>query len=178
MLPHNYKIVKPFKFDLCLKINYNKNMTILDATHKLFDYFGVNHTFSMDKNFKDIIPISEEKELDIAIVRLALEDMEKNEIVRSTKVEEDECYILARPMESFEQNVSISHPTAFMITQALNDFCEIIEDYTDIVDVSNVTEKDIRNLVLLNQHHKAEMAKYIQGDADSSFGDGINFDNA
>ena len=148
-------------------------MTVLDATHKLFDYFSDKHTYCASKNFKDLVPISENLELEMATVRLALQDMEKNEIIRCTAIDDEEFYILNRPLESFEQSVSISFPTAIMISQAMNEFCNTIEDYTDIVDTGNVTEKDIRNLVILNQHHKAEMTKLMQEDSNGGF----NLDN-
>ena len=140
-------------------------MTILDATHKLFDYFATNHSFCMKKDFKNLIPISEDKEMEEATISIALKDMEKNELIKSTMVDNEECYILSRPMESFEQNVAISYPTAIAISQGLNEFCDVIEDYTDMCDVGNITEKDIRNLVILNQHHKAEMTKLMQSES-------------
>tara|TARA_Y100000593_G_scaffold49908_1_gene94027 strand:- start:291 stop:755 length:465 start_codon:yes stop_codon:yes gene_type:complete len=153
-------------------------MTILDATHKLFDYFSNKHTYSTSKNFKDIVPITEDEELDVATINLALEDMEKNEILKSTDLNGEKCYILNRQLESFEQSVSISYPTAMMLAQALNEFCETIEDYTDVADVGNITEKDVRNLVILNQHHKMEMTKLLGENSQSEFGgESINFDN-
>jgi hypothetical protein len=144
-------------------------MTILDATHKLFDYFATKDSFCVDKDFKNLIPISEDKDLEVAVVLLALGDMEKNELVKSTKIEGKEHYILSRPLESFEQNVSISYPTAIAIARELNEFCEILDDYTDVCEVGNVTEKDVRNLVILNQHHKTEMTKLIQKEENGGF---------
>jgi len=144
-------------------------MTILDATHKLFDYFATKDSFCLDKDFKNLIPISEDKDLEVSIVLLALKDMEKNELLKSTKVKDKECYILSRPLDSFEQSLSISYPTAMAIAQGLNEFCEAIGDYTDVCDVGNVTEKDVRNLVVLNQHHKAEMTKLMQQEDSGGF---------
>lgn len=152
-------------------------MTILDATHKLFDFFSGKHCYSTKKNFKDLIPISEDQELEMATIDLALKDMEKNEIIKSTTVDGEEHYILNRQLESFEQNVSISYPTAMLIAKSLNDFCESIGDYTDVADISNITEKDVRNLVILNEHHKEHMTKLLTDESASNLGDNINFDN-
>ena len=91
-------------------------------------------------------------------------------------INEDKYYILARPLESFEQSVNLSYTTAFMVAHALNEFCETIQDYTDAADVGNICEKDIKNLVILNQHHMAEMTKLMQKES-GSFGDNINFNN-
>ena len=151
-------------------------MTVYDATHKLFEYFANQHVFCMSKHFKDVIPISEEKEVDEAVLKLALEDMAKNEILKETKINEDEYYILARPMESFEQNVSLSYTTSFMIAHALNEFCETIDDFTDAADVASIGEKDIKNLVILNQHHRTELTKLMQKET-GGFGDNVNFNN-
>ena len=99
-------------------------------------------------------------------------------ILKSTDLNGEKCYILNRQLESFEQSVSISYPTAMMLAQALNEFCETIEDYTDVADVGNITEKDVRNLVILNQHHKMEMTKLLGENSQSEFGgESINFDN-
>ena len=152
-------------------------MTILDASHSLFDYFRGNHHFSIKKNFKDVVPISEEEELEKATIGIALRELEKNEIVKSTEIEGEKYYILNRPMESFEQSVELSYPTAFLISNALNEFCDTIGDYSDASDVSQITEKDIRNLVILNQHYKTELAKLIGESSSGKFGDDINFEN-
>jgi hypothetical protein len=151
-------------------------MTVYDATHKLFEFFTNKHVFCMNKHFKDVVPISEEEEVEKATLNLALEDMAKNEILKQTKIEGDEYYILARPMESFEQSVPLNYTTAFMVAHALNEFCEAIGDYTDAAEVGNISEKDIKNLVILNEHHKTQMTKLMQKES-GSFGDNINFDN-
>ena len=130
----------------------------------------------MNKHFKDIIPISEEKEIEEATLRLALEDMAKNELLKQTEIEGDEYYILMRPMESFEQSVSLNYTTAFMIAHALNEFCETIGEYSDAADVGAITEKDLKNLVILNEHHKTQMSKLIQ-EQSGNFGDNIDFNN-
>ena len=153
-------------------------MTILEASNKLFEFFSKNHTYCTSKNFHDLVLISDEKELEIATVELALREMEKNELVSIAELDGEKYYILARPLESFEQSVQLSYPIAYMVASTLNEFCELINDYTDVAEVGNITEKDIRNLVILNQHHKAEITKLLGVGSGNQFdGDDINFDN-
>ena len=98
-------------------------------------------------------------------------------MVQSTTINEDEYYILNRPFEAFDQSVTLTYTTAYMVASSLQEFCEAIEDYTDAPDVSSITEKDIKNLVILNQHHKAEMTKLFKEESDNGPFGGVNFDN-
>lgn len=154
-------------------------MTIFDATHKLFDYFAGNHSFSLTKNFKDVVPITEDEQLDQAVIALALEELEVSEMLKSVTINKEKHYILRRAMETFEQNVTISYPTAYLVANSLNEFCETIGDYSDAADVASIQEKDIRNLAILNSHHKAEVSRLMGEESQQKdFGnDGIDFEN-
>ena len=152
-------------------------MTILDASHKLFEFFSENHHFVLEDNFKDVVPISENKELDKAIIQATLDDMEKGEFLKSQESEGIKYYILRRPVEAFEQSVNVNYQTAWYIASVINDFCTAIEDHSDTCDMSNISEKDIKNLALITKHYQEQIDKMVSGEVDSGLGENISFDN-
>ena len=127
-------------------------MTILEASERLFDWFSENDYFVMNENFSHVIPISDCVEKDKAALSLALEDLQANDLLLSSDLADDKCWVLKKPFTSFEQNVTISPPVAMALSQVVNSACQEFGDDTDFCSPSNVQEKDIRNLILLYNH--------------------------
>jgi len=127
-------------------------MTILEASEKLFDWFSENDYFVMSENFTHVNPISDSIKKDEAVFFLALKDLEINELISSADLEDETCWILKKPFNSFEQTVSISPPIAMALSQIINSACENLGDDTDYCSPANVQEKDVRNLILLYNH--------------------------
>jgi len=124
-------------------------MTIVEAANKLLEYFAKNVSFSLEENYKDLILISENPdETKIAFI-LALEDLEKSDLIKSHQIGKKRIYILKKPLNSYDQNLSLSGFTCNLIAQVINDFCEQIKDKKDYCDAKNISEKDIRNLIFL-----------------------------
>jgi formyltetrahydrofolate synthetase len=129
-------------------------MTIFDATTKLFSWFRENDSFSLDEDFQKMILISEEKERDSACIVAALRHLESVEFIKKEKIDEQEIWLLKRPFAQFEQTVEISAETALLVAEAINRFCDLIDDKTDYCDCTCVTEKDIRNLLIVYEQTK------------------------
>jgi len=127
-------------------------MTILEASEKLFDWFSENDYFVMSENFTHVNPISDSIKKDEAVFFLALKDLEINELISSADLEDETCWILKKPFNSFEQTVSISPPIAMALSQIINSACVNLGDDTDYCSPANVQEKDVRNLILLYNH--------------------------
>ncbi len=128
-------------------------MTVLEASENLFQWFSNNDYFELNKNQKSINPISETIEQDRVAIMLALEDLEKAELVASKTLEDGSvCWVLKKPFTSFEQNVNITPPTAMALSQIINDACDHIGDDTDRCDPAMLEEKDIRTLIILYNH--------------------------
>ena len=127
-------------------------MTILEASEVLFKWFAENDYFEMEEDFIQVNPITETKEKDKAALSLALEELERNELVGSKEVEGKMCWILKKPFTAFEQSVSITPSTALGLSQVVNTACEAIGDDTDLCDPAHIEEKDIRSLLLLYTH--------------------------
>ena len=147
----------------------------MEASQKLWEYFSTKPSFLLEENFKEIIPISENEDSDKAGILAALEDMEKVEVVKIQEYNDKKYYILKRPIESYDQTVTITYQTAYMIGTVVNEFCEKIKDHTDACDLANLTEKDLRNVALVANHNAEYAEKIAKGEIDTAFGDDINF---
>jgi len=124
-------------------------MTIVEAANKLLEYFTTNISFSLEENYKDLVLISENpEETKIAFI-LALEDLEKSDLIKSHQIGKRKIYILKKPLDSYDQNINLGGFTCNMIAQVINDFCNQIKDKKDYCDAKRITEKDIRNLIFL-----------------------------
>ena len=125
-------------------------MTVLEASEKLFLWFSDNDYFNMEENYISICPISETKEKDKIAITLALEDLEKGELVASRDDNDlGRCWVLKKPFTAYDQNVSIAPPIALALAQIVNAACDEFGDDTDRCDPASMQEKDIRSLLLL-----------------------------
>ena len=52
-----------------------------------------------------------------------------------------------------DQDVTIDYSTALKISNILNEFCEKIDDQTDLCDVADIKEKDLVNLTFIARHY-------------------------
>ena len=136
-------------------------MNILEASQKLLSFFEENDHFDIDKNFKEIITIIGSQKADRAAILCALEELEKMELVKSREMKDGKetknYYILTRGLETYEQNITVSYQTSYMIASVVNSFCEKIEDKQDWVDIKNIEEKDIRNTAIVARHYEEQV---------------------
>ena len=124
-------------------------MTILEAANKIIEHFNKKESFCMEEDYRDLMQISETPDEDKIAFILALEDLEKNDFVKSHNHNKKRIYILKKPLNSFDQNITIGGFTCNMIGKVINDFCDKIKDKRDYCDTRNINEKDIRNLIFL-----------------------------
>lgn len=137
-------------------------MTIVEAANKLLEHFNKSHSFSMEDDYKNLVLISENPETDKITFILALEDLEKVDMIKSYTLGKKKTYILKKPFQSYEQSVVLSGLTASMVAHVINNFCDKIKDKRDYCDAKNISEKDIRNLAFL-----AELTTNKKEDLDS-----------
>ncbi len=124
-------------------------MTVLDTSTKLYQWFSDNEIFRISRNFKDIFLISEDEEADLASLKCALDCLEDAKIIKSTKIDDEKIYVLNQKLDSIDMSVDLDYNVAHKVASCVNQFCERIDDYTDISDPSNITKKDILNLTLI-----------------------------
>lgn len=130
-------------------------MTILDASLKLYGWFEQHDTVVVETDFKKIVLISENETEDKAIFIAALKDLERQQMIVAEESDGIQYWILKQPFRSYEQDVKIGAPVSQAIAEEINLFCEKIQDDTDKCDITSITEKDIMNLIYINQHYKA-----------------------
>ena len=138
-------------------------MTVQDGSNVLFEWFGSNDSFVMERDFVNALTKSghklENPEVDKVALELALQSLvessmlgtlTKEELVGSGKSKEKQdvdYYILQRPYDSWQQNLELAPMTAKYIAGEINAFCEMLDDKSDMADSSRIHEKDLRNLI-------------------------------
>ncbi|MAH47195.1 hypothetical protein CMI37_15315 [Candidatus Pacearchaeota archaeon] len=154
-------------------------MTIQDASNQLFTWFEENDNFEIGRDLKKILPIIDDEEATLTAFKIALEKLEEMQLVASKDYADKKYYILEKHMDAFQQNVELGPWTAKFVTQEINEFCEILQDNTDLCQASSIQEKDVRNLVHVIQWYKArilEKEQIISGTASLAAlaGDALN----
>jgi len=125
-------------------------MTINEATVKVIDFLEKTKKpyIVVDDDFLNIVTISGD-DSDKPAVILALKDMEQNNVVKSLFFGEKQYYILTSGLDSFTQNIDLSPSTCNEVSKVIAKFCNVIDDYKDECDPTNLTEKDIFNLTVI-----------------------------
>jgi len=123
-------------------------MTILEAKGLLFLFFVRNNAFNIKDNFKNIVLVSSNPELDQSIILLALEDLIKQDIVRQS----GDWFILVQPLGNYTQNVLVSKPTVEAICEIMNELATQYKNDELLVDPLNLKERDIQNLIIIVQN--------------------------
>ena len=134
-------------------------MTVTDCTNSLFLWFQENDSFEIEEDFNKVILLSEDKGRDSAALEIALERLETAELIKSKSLNEKKYWILNKSFNNFESTVSIDATLSREIAEDINQFCEIIGDDTDQCDSSNITTKDIQNLLFMYRQAKQIVGK-------------------
>ena len=131
-------------------------MTVLDASNSLVEWFLKNDSFCIEEDFNKIVLISENKERETAAVHAGLDRLVQLKLISKHEVYEKEYWILAKPIEQYEQEVEINASLAKDIADVINQFCDQIDDQLDRCDSTNLSPKDIKNILLLCTHYKTQ----------------------
>lgn len=124
-------------------------MTIIEASIKLIDWFQKNDFFYLEKNFKDVVFITENREADKAALLCGLKKLEKMNIVSEGCANGDAIFVLEKPLESMDQTVTVSSSTAKEVAMIINIACEKADVPSDFCDFADLREKDIKNLIVI-----------------------------
>jgi hypothetical protein len=124
-------------------------MTIVDAYEKINEFLTTNHIIDLEKDYKTIVGASIDENEEKAALTCALEELEKTEVLKSTSLKNKKYWVLYRPLESFSQSLEINYLIAAGISSVINHVCEIVENEADKADATNITEKDIQNLIFI-----------------------------
>jgi hypothetical protein len=123
-------------------------MTIADASVKLYQWYFQNDSFC-ENDFTKLLTISENPESERACVLCTLEEFEKNGIVKKATFKNNNYWILSKKFDAYEQNVTISPKTSFVIAEIINSYCALIENDSERCTPASISEKDIKNLLVI-----------------------------
>ena len=132
-------------------------MNVLDASMKLYEWFGKKDSFVMKTDFIKVMLVTESPERDRAAFLCALDSLEKYEIVQSSILnldtsEEKKVWTLRRPLESMPQNIELSHDLTGMIATVVNEFSTMIDRKESYCDPSQINPDNIRDLVFITNY--------------------------
>jgi hypothetical protein len=139
-------------------------MTIQDASNELFAWFEKEDSFEINRDIKKIVPIfdvGQEEEVTIAF-RIALEKLEEAQLVASKDYDDKKYYVLEKHMDAFQQSIELGPWTAKFLAGEINEFCQLVDDSTDLCQTSSIQEKDIRNLVHIVAFYKQKVLEKEQ----------------
>jgi hypothetical protein len=129
-------------------------MTVLDATNLLYEWYQTNSSFEVNRDIKTLIPVIDDEEVTHSALKLALVELEGNNLIASQAYGEKTYYILTKPYDAYQQGIELTSWTSKWLSGEINEFCNLIEDNTDLCNASQVQDKDIRNLVHIIQFYK------------------------
>ena len=116
---------------------------------KLFSWFSDHDTFQMERDFKELVVITDNMDEEKCAISCALKDMESNNIISSNTTNKTDYYILCRRLQAFSQDVSIDGDTAWAMANVINGVCEAMEDYVDQCDPVNLKPLDVKNITFI-----------------------------
>jgi hypothetical protein len=130
-------------------------MTLSDTEFALFSFFAKNETFVME-DFDKVITISIDRERDMAVVLAALENLEKQELIKKLTNGKKTWWVLTKPFASYSQKVELTAGTIYFLADFINGICESTKDEKNKVDPLSIKEKDIQNLLLIAASNNKE----------------------
>lgn len=124
-------------------------MTPSECSHKLFEYFSENSIFEIEKNFTDIIIISDDREKDRALLIACLKQYKENNLVDDIKVNDREFWVLKRPFHNYEQNITLGPQICITMSTLINKFGEATNNKQFTCDPKNISESDVKQVILI-----------------------------
>lgn len=121
----------------------------MEATSQLFSFFSKADYFEMKEHFKDVVLISENKDLEVATVEAGLESLVEMGVVVKKQSADKGYWILNKPLVYYEQKVELKPNTALAVAALVNDVCSKMENTDDMCDATSITDADIGNLVII-----------------------------
>jgi hypothetical protein len=126
-----------------------ENKTIVEYVVLLLNYFENNSIFELS-NYRQLLGITDkDPDQEKTMVLLALQELEKNDVIRSLVNKKNQIWALFKPLSSVNQNLDISYSLASKIAETINHYCYEFKNTTDFCDPKNIKEKDILNLLVV-----------------------------
>ena len=127
-------------------------MTIQESSNQLFAWFSDKESFNLDHpgDKGEFFGAKKPSRVDLASLMGALEDFEKMDLVKKVIVEGQSIFVLKKSFEAYDQTIKLSSETCNSISQFINGFCDVVQNASDKCDAKNISEKDIKNLLVIS----------------------------
>ena len=123
-------------------------MNIIEASTALHLYFQENDCFEIEEDYKDLFIISGQgSEKEKAAVLAGLETLAELGVVRKQTNGGKDYWVLIKNLATSEQTLSLPGEVCAEIANAVNTFCDMIQDNSDKCTPYGITTKDIVNLL-------------------------------
>lgn len=134
-------------------------MNVIDAYQQLNEFFNENEVFTLSEDRKKVCPISVTEDKDDAAILAALKEMEKAGIIRRSEVNGKEYWVLFKSLASYSQSIETSALVCAGIASVINNLCDNLENESEKADPTNITEKDLKNLIYIASKVNPEALK-------------------
>lgn len=125
----------------------------IEVKHALLSYFTQEDTIRPDKDFALVKFDCDNENLKKALIKDALQELEKVEIVRPLVFQEDnvkqEWWVLVKPLALFEKQINFSCETAIGLADAINGYFKAAGKPNELTDPMNLKERDLQKLALI-----------------------------
>lgn len=120
-------------------------MNILEAKHKLYNYFINDSIFSTKDNYKDLNIVSKyDKKILEKILCEALNELEVASIVKKI---DDDLWVLEEDLKTMPQSVQINYNVALSIAELIDDIRQSNPNFK-ACDPFIVNEQDLITLIM------------------------------
>jgi len=123
--------------------------TLLEVRHAIFAYFMQENAFNPKTHTQFIKFNCDEPQLKEAMVISVLKELEKTEMVRQIDSGSDTWFLLTKPLEMYEQSITLGYSTCVDIADMINAYCKSINNKKDVTEATSIKERDIQKLLLI-----------------------------
>ena len=131
------------------------NRNLSETRLKVYQFFKDNDTLVLPDNFLQVVTISENVELDIALIKAALESFETAGILKKViysekngkKLEEKTAYVLEKPIYAHNSSIELPGDLNLLISETINASKD--KDDPNPSDPTRITHSDIESLLII-----------------------------
>jgi hypothetical protein len=124
--------------------------TLVQIKHALLDFFTQEDTIHPETQAEVVKFECEDKSLKAALVRAALEELEKDDIVRKVVVDTSRSvWVLVKPLSMYQRPIICGYDTIGAVANCINEFLKAGGNERDLVDATQLNETNIQTLVLI-----------------------------
>lgn len=134
-------------------------MNVIEAYQQLSEFFNKNEVFFLEEDRKTVCPITMCQTKDDAAIIAALREMEKAGLIRSCSLDGKDYWVLFKSLDSYPQTIETSAIVCAGIASVINEICDKLDNESEKADPTNISEKDLKNLIYIASKVNPEALK-------------------